>query len=211
MQGENNVPLHKGHTHSVISTNVKELMRSGYKPKQSIAIALANARKYRKMADGGQVVADGGMGDIPGYEAPMGGDDESLSKMDRKGPEDYQRDHYTLDKEANYYPSEVANPNEMDEDQMFAQALKKKGMKQASPENPTGFAMGGLVQGDTEEDFPVGARPEPKMGPREEDEHTGSTVGDPFMENPSGAGMSKEAMAALKKKKMMDGWYKAKR
>lgn len=39
------MPLHKGSSKSVISKNVREMRESGHDEKQSVAAALANARK----------------------------------------------------------------------------------------------------------------------------------------------------------------------
>jgi hypothetical protein len=218
MQGKNNMPLHKGHSQKVVSENIKDLMRSGYKPKQSIAIALSNARKYKKMAlggpmddasvgamgysDGGQVVEDGGMGDIPQYMKPKGGDDEPHWKMDEKGPEDDPMSLNEIRENGEYYPAEVENPNEMEEADMFANVLKKKMMASASPENPHGYAMGGLVEGMFKDNMQVANKPSENMkGVLNEDEEVHAEVGTPFMENPSGPGMSKEAMEALRMNK----------
>lgn len=48
------MPLMKGHSQDVIHSNIRELMRSGKPQKQSIAIALSEARKH-KMSEGGMV------------------------------------------------------------------------------------------------------------------------------------------------------------
>lgn len=42
------MPLRKGSSQGVISANISELVHSGRKRKQAIAIALENARKYKK-------------------------------------------------------------------------------------------------------------------------------------------------------------------
>lgn len=42
------MPLRKGKTKEAISANIKELIKSGRKPEQALAIALANAGKLRK-------------------------------------------------------------------------------------------------------------------------------------------------------------------
>lgn len=47
------MPLKKGFSPEVVSGNIKELVRSGRKPKQAVAIALANKRKFKKMSQGG--------------------------------------------------------------------------------------------------------------------------------------------------------------
>lgn len=49
------MPLQPGHSQEVVSSNIKELVRSGKKPKQAIAIALTEARKHKRMAGGGIV------------------------------------------------------------------------------------------------------------------------------------------------------------
>lgn len=49
------MPLIKSGKKEAVSSNIKELVKSGYKPKQAIAISLSNQRKYKKMADGGLV------------------------------------------------------------------------------------------------------------------------------------------------------------
>lgn len=48
------MPLIAGHSQEVISKNIHELVGSGYKPKQAVAIALSEARKHKK-ANGGVV------------------------------------------------------------------------------------------------------------------------------------------------------------
>jgi len=57
------MPLKNGHSREVVSDNIKELVKSGRKPKQAIAIALANARKSKKMAEGGEVEMEGSPAD----------------------------------------------------------------------------------------------------------------------------------------------------
>lgn len=189
------MPLMRSGSHEAVNSNVKELIRSGRKPKQAIAIALSNQRKYKRMADGGQVVADGGMGDVPSWERPMGGDVEPLSKMNQIGPEDGQRDLAELNQDANYYPSRVANPGEMDRQKKMVMALRKMGMDS--------YAMGGLIQDGPAGDEPVGNKPSENMSDSVEDTEVDSFVGKPSMENPSGMGLSMEAKAAIERKKKM--------
>lgn len=52
------MPLKKGSSREVVNSNIHEMVRSGYKPKQAVAASLANARKYKKMAMGGKVDDD---------------------------------------------------------------------------------------------------------------------------------------------------------
>jgi len=42
------MPLLHGHSDEVISENIRELRKSGYKEKQAIAIALRKANRHRK-------------------------------------------------------------------------------------------------------------------------------------------------------------------
>lgn len=54
------MPLQAGHSQDVITSNIKELMRSGKKPKQAIAIAIVEAQKHKKnLSTGGIVGTDG--------------------------------------------------------------------------------------------------------------------------------------------------------
>ena len=53
------MPLKKGSSRETVSHNIKEMVASGHKPKQAIAASLANARKYKNMAKGGQVFQEG--------------------------------------------------------------------------------------------------------------------------------------------------------
>lgn len=42
------MPLKRGSSREVISYNIRELINAGYDRKQAIAIALNNAKKYKK-------------------------------------------------------------------------------------------------------------------------------------------------------------------
>lgn len=50
--------MKKGFSQQVVSHNVKEMIRSGHKPKQAVAAALASSRKYKNMAAGGMFEGD---------------------------------------------------------------------------------------------------------------------------------------------------------
>ena len=41
------MPLKKGSSREVVSSNIREMIRSGHSKKQAIAAALSNARKYK--------------------------------------------------------------------------------------------------------------------------------------------------------------------
>lgn len=236
------MPLMKGHSAQVVSSNIKEMVRSGYKPKQAIAASLANARKYRKMASGGEVQSyeHGGMEDMEPFikaDHGKGGKNESMAEMDSKGPEDYMRGLNEIREDGEYYPDEVANPNEMQEAQGYAMALKRQVMSKPGPENyayggsvdgldmeqmqAKRFAMGGLVQDGPEENYRLnGTRPEEgdskgfgMDSTRREDASSMPLRPDglehPKMNDPSGMGLSEEAKKAIamKKKARKYGMY----
>jgi hypothetical protein len=46
------MPLLKGSSDSIVSSNIKELRNSGYAEKQAVAIALSKAGKSKKKAKG---------------------------------------------------------------------------------------------------------------------------------------------------------------
>ena len=48
----------KGHSRKIISQNIKEMVNAGHPVKQAIAASLATARKYKKMAFGGNASLD---------------------------------------------------------------------------------------------------------------------------------------------------------
>lgn len=52
------MPMQKGSSQKVVSSNIKEMMKSGHPQRQAIAASLASARKYKKMAEGGMVDED---------------------------------------------------------------------------------------------------------------------------------------------------------
>ncbi len=52
------MPLKHGHSQEVVNQNIKEMVKSGHPIKQAIAASLANARKSKKMAEGGMVAPD---------------------------------------------------------------------------------------------------------------------------------------------------------
>lgn len=200
------MPLMKGHSAQVVSSNIKEMVRGGYKPKQAIAASLAKARKFKKMAEGGeaQSLEDGGMEDMPAPEMFQGGKDESMAEMDSKGPEDYTRGLNEIREDGEYYPDEVANPSQMAEAQGYAMALKRQVMEKKGPEN---YAMGGLVEADSAEDERLhGTQPEyinndgteepMSMMPKKPDPMEHPKMGDPM-----GMGLSEEAKMALRMKK----------
>lgn len=53
-QGEENMPLKKGSSEKTVSSNIRELLKSGYPQKQSVAISLESAGKSYKDKDKGK-------------------------------------------------------------------------------------------------------------------------------------------------------------
>jgi hypothetical protein len=150
------VPLRKGKSREVISNNIREMVRSGHKPKQAIAAALANARHYKNMAEGGYVE----------------GEDESLEQLheDTRGSVDSAHEDGAAGEPINPIQDdpEGLSPNVMDE-QAMAEAIQRSG--DAANDNTHNFepddhvagkkmAEGGLVV--HEADNMVGNKPEPK-------------------------------------------------
>lgn len=77
--------------------------------------------------------------------------------------EEAPRDLAELNADSNDF-AEVANPEEMKEHQAFASALRNK-----ADDSLPGYAMGGLVQGDSMDDEPVGNKPSEGMASSSEE------------------------------------------
>lgn len=174
------MPLGKGYSREVVSKNIHEMVRAGHKPRQAIAAALANARKYKKMAEGGMVEPE----------------DEMLDK----GPEDYQRTLGQISRDGDYHPQDVANPAEMDEDADIAAALRRQVRGDLGLDGEAHFAMGGLVVAGPEEDSPVGAKPEEDMA-SESEEPMGSMPAKPDKMEHAVPKLTDAAMAAIEERK----------
>jgi hypothetical protein len=119
------MPLKKGHSQEVASSNIKELVRSGHEPKQAVAIALAEKRKYKKMAEGGII-------------------------EDEDSDEDLYSGIPALQREAIDSP-EIMNPVELEEANGFAEALRRNNMDKFFVEN---YAKGGFVEDMSGEEEP---------------------------------------------------------
>ena len=115
-------PMRKGHSPEVVSHNVKELVKSGKKQKEAVAIALSAARKYKKMAQGGLV------------ESPDFDEDQ-----DSSNDQDADRDQADIAEMGKFHENEIANPEAQDAERMFAKKLFEQSEKRE------GYAMGGLV------------------------------------------------------------------
>ena len=204
------MPLIKGHSPEVVSKNIKELMKSGRKQKQAIAIALAEKRKSKKMADGGLVTP-------PPPPPPSDAVDKFVNSFKKAthyahgGEVEYEsdfeepRDLNELRMDAGQNPAEVANPEELMEEKGFADALRRMAMKAPSPEN---YAMGGLVEAGPEEDERLhGNQPEGMVDdgteePMSDEPKKPDGLEHRIMGDPSGPGLSREAMEAIKRKRM---------
>jgi hypothetical protein len=80
------MPLSPGSSRQVISSNISEMVRSGYPQKQAVAASLSNARRHPGHAEGGPVV--GGLVDHDrDPELPPLRDDASLHDMIERQPE----------------------------------------------------------------------------------------------------------------------------
>lgn len=65
------MPLSPGSSRAVVSSNIKEMMASGYPQKQAVAASLSNARRHPSHSGGAVKYADGGSTDD--YGDPPGG------------------------------------------------------------------------------------------------------------------------------------------
>lgn len=151
------MPLTKGNSDEVVRKNIKELVRSGRQAPQAIAIALANKRKFKKMASGG-LADDEYVGDdfnAAGDPQPesiiedsyMTSKPSAAAKLDYQGMEpegdDEQRSLIEIDRDGDYHPPEVSNPMEQDEERGFASALRRMAMEEPNHMN---YAYGGNVE-----------------------------------------------------------------
>lgn len=149
------MPLQKGRSPEVVSSNIKELVKAGHPQKQAIAIAIASKRKFKKMASGGLADDEYASSDFDATGTPQpvdSGDEDAMlvhkpsggSKLDYRADEpmkdDEQRSLNEIREDGEYYPSEVENPMEQQEAKGFAAALRRQAMSALSPEN---YAMGG--------------------------------------------------------------------
>lgn len=140
------MPLQKGHSQDVISSNIKELVKSGKKHKEAIAAALAMARKSKKMAEGGMVADDQ--------------DKDASSDLDSES----QRGPGELMDQANFAArDDVASPMEQKKERSLADALYEASEESELPH----LAEGGLVQPEYSGEE-SGNKPEPKFDSSEE-------------------------------------------
>ena len=175
------MPLQKGFSKEVIGSNIKELVKSGRPLRQAQAIALNQARKYKKMSEGG-VVSD----DM---------DQDASDDLD----ENSQRNLAELTALGDSHPNDVENPEYQDAEKMLAKRLFEK-----SEQAEMGYSDGGLVQ-DVEE--PLGSKPSEDMLSETEEPMSAEPEKPNDIEHsviegvPEMKGLSEEALAALAEKK----------
>ncbi len=124
--------------------------------------------------------------------------------VEQEDPEDYNRSLGEIQEEGRSYPNEVANPMEQEESSSFAKALRHKVEMDMGPESEN-YAMGGLVE--PEHDPDMGNKPDEDFvadtsEPMSLMPGKGESLEHPKMEDPSGMGLSKEALDAIRRKKM---------
>lgn len=122
------MPLKHGTSSSVVSGNIKEMMRAGHKQPQAIAAALSMKRKSKKMAEGGLV------------EAP---------DFDMNDMQDEQRDLGDIAEMGKFESNEIANPETQSIERMFAKKLFDESEKRE------GYAVGGLVEPESGNETPA--------------------------------------------------------
>lgn len=189
------MPLKKGSSHEIVSSNVRELMNAGHPQKQAIAISLASKRKYKKMAQGGMVNEDFdesgtpepvSMGDEDMYMTSKPSAAAKLSYAEGNDMEDENRNLVQINEDGKYNPSAVANPMEEEYSHMFADAIQK-------------MAMGGLVEDMGEMHDSVGNKPSEDMQDGIEEPGADMMSSKADLEHPM---VSAEAMEAIRQKRM---------
>lgn len=211
----------KGHSQKVVSSNIKEMVKSGYKPKQAIAASLASSRKYKKMAAGGMVhegeyedldaeherglfdlMAEGDQPPVanPGVNEMQQALAKKLQKMDM------ERDPYA---EGGYVG--MHGDGELPDDSSQSQRKQVQDSYQSSMDEGIGtklkrafgYAGGGLVEGmdgDEEPEVMMDGTEEPMSSQPMKPQSLGHSVIDGVPEV-SPKGLSEEAIRALKEKK----------
>lgn len=153
------MPLMPGHSKEVVGHNIKEMIKAGHPKKQAIAASLANARKHKKMADGGMVddsgTDSGAIQSISYDNKPDKGHGAIIFKAEggmvaKEGDYDLDEEHergiYDLMKQGDQPP--VANPEEEDMEKHLAMMLHKYA------EDREYMAMGGYVEPDSGDETP---------------------------------------------------------
>lgn len=178
------MPLKMGVSPETVSSNVKELMKTGRPQKQAVAIALAHKRKSaKKMAMGG-MYAEGGMVDP---------DDDMDSGTNNS--EQALRSLSEIQEQGDMNPSDITNPEYQKDKDSLAKALFDKAQKSEM----LSFAEGGLVEGM--EDGMNGNEPDLDLNAGTEEPMMDEPSKPSAMEHMMGAGLSEAAKMALMEKK----------
>lgn len=180
------MPLAKGHSREIISSNIKEMVKSGRPAKQAIAASLAMARKSKKMAMGGMVDdEDDGTSMMAGDPVyPKGDDSQGLSEqvMDaQEENEGLQAEKYSANDNTNSYEAD---------DMVAGSKMAKGGLAQSELAQALGNKpdLDWINDGTGE---PMGSMPDKP-----------ASLGHEMISGvPGGMGLSKEAMEALAMKK----------
>lgn len=191
------MPLIKGHSPEVVSSNVKELLRAGHPKSQAVAIALASKRKFKKMAEGGLVSEDFDEAGTPmpvdaGDEAPMMTDKPSAgAQLEYRPDTDETRDIVEINADGYEDPDSISNPMTMALRRMAGGG--EVNPKLAMVPKMDRFAMGGLVDEPDMVHEKLGSKPTEDMSDSIEDmAMVPKAVRD---------GVSEEAMEAIRAKR----------
>ena len=114
------MPMKKGHSREVISSNIHEMVKAGHPVKQAIAAALSHARKHKMMFEGGMV-----------------DDDMDIDS-------DHERTAQELNIEGQDGP--IANPSE----ESMRQHLEKALHAESEATEAQHFSEGGLVESESD-------------------------------------------------------------
>lgn len=171
------MPLKRGTDAATVSSNIRELVGSGRKPKEAVAIALAHKRKSSKM------MASGGMVD-PDDDMDLG----------TNNSEDAQRSLAELQIQGRSKPQDVENPEEQMEANHLAKALYEQSQKAES----LNFADGGLVE---DEDGMNGTEPSMEMVSDTAEPMDAEPMKPAPLEHSMMSGLSEAARMAIEAKK----------
>ena len=154
------MPLRPGKSREIVSSNIKELVKSGMKPKRAIAASLAEARRH-KMAEGGEVEMEGSPEDLH---------EESAMREQAQGSHDSAHDEgeagepiYPIQSDAEGLSMSVQDVEEL----MSALQSKKYAANQNShdfnPDDPMGgqkMSRGGQIEDKDAMHASVGGKPD---------------------------------------------------